>query len=649
MAMRGCGNVFSVIKIGRRAALLLAALCFICMARAEAGIESWSALQGAIDSAVSGDTIILTGNVKAGESDTALVIPDGLEITLDLNGFTLDRNLKKRVDIDGSAIRLRSGAMLTIMDSGTGPTGKIMGGYAEHGGGINNNGMLVLEGGCITGNTARSAGGGIVNYGILVVSGGVITGNSAGVKGGGIYNEEKGYVTIVSDTVFDNSAPRNEDIMNLGSVKAIGGETVELAAITAYLELLSILPVLALMLILGLSVHLDNYLDRNQKRIMYIICALVFALILQNDLENRLSIRGDGGVFRTLLTIYGYAVRPAILAMFLCLVRPGRRYRAVWVLVGFNAAIYLTALFSPLAFRFSRGHFIEGPLNWTCLIVSVLLLAYLFYLTVRVFHPRKHRETWIPVLVTAIIGASVALDYTVEFSEQPVSFLTIGIAISSVFYYVWLHLQFVREHEEALRAEQRIQIMMTQIQPHFLFNTLSTIRALCAKDPPTAIHIIERFSVYLRQNLDALDQAELIPLSRELEHTRIYLEIEARRFPNIRVNYDIQDQDCRLPALTIQPLVENAIRHGVRIRDDGVVNVRTRRAGDAHLIVIEDNGKGFDVNALKNDGGKHIGINNVKSRIEQMCGGTLSVDSRVGEGTTVTLRIPAMSANGEKL
>lgn len=351
---------------------------------------------------------------------------------------------------------------------------------------------------------------------------------------------------------------------------------------------------------------------------------------------------------RTLISICGYAVRPVILAMFLCLVRPGRRYTAVWAVVGINAAVYLTALFSPLTSRFSRGHFIAGPLNRTCLIVSALLIIYLFCLTVRVFHPRKHRETWIPVLVTAIIGASVALDYTVEYNDRPVSFLTIGIAIGCVFYYVWLHLQFVREHEEALRSEQRIQIMMTQIQPHFLFNTLSTIRALCAKDPPTAIHIIERFSVYLRQNLETLDQVELIPLSKELEHTRIYLEIEALRFPNIRVNYDIRDEDCRVPALTIQPLVENAIRHGVRIRDEGVVNVRTYREGEAHLIVIEDNGRGFDVNGIKIDGGRHIGISNVKSRIEQMCGGTLAIQSRVGEGTTVTLRIPATGANGGK-
>ncbi|MBQ6122599.1 MAG: hypothetical protein IJI59_12780 [Clostridia bacterium] len=192
MAMRGCGDVVSVSRIARLAALLLAALCLICSARADSGIESWSALQNAIDSAASGDTIVLTGDLTAGASDTALVIPDGLEITLDLNGFTLDRNLERRIDVDGAAIRLLSGAMLTVMDSGTAPTGTITGGYATHGGGINNNGTLILKGGRVSGNTASTAGGGVVNYGVLVVSGGVITGNSAGEKGGGVYNVPRG-------------------------------------------------------------------------------------------------------------------------------------------------------------------------------------------------------------------------------------------------------------------------------------------------------------------------------------------------------------------------------------------------------------------------------------------------------------------------
>ena len=85
----------------------------------------------------------------------------------------------------------------------------------------------------------------------------------------------------------------------------------------------------------------------------------------------------------------------------------------------------------------------------------------------------------------------------------------------------------------------------------------------------------------------------MVPVTKELEHTRLYAEIEMLRFPNVRVEYQIEDSGFKIPALTIQPLVENAIRHGVRIRNDGLVTVSTFREADAHRITIEDNGAGL--------------------------------------------------------
>ncbi|MBO7662106.1 MAG: histidine kinase, partial [Clostridia bacterium] len=94
------------------------------------------------------------------------------------------------------------------------------------------------------------------------------------------------------------------------------------------------------------------------------------------------------------------------------------------------------------------------------------------------------------------------------------------------------------------------------------------------------------FSNYLRQNIDSLDQENLIPLEKEMEHVRIYTKIEQTRFPNIRVVYDLQDTDFSVPPLTVQPLVENAIRHGVRIREEGLVEIITRRTETGHEITI---------------------------------------------------------------
>ena len=211
---------------------------------------------------------------------------------------------------------------------------------------------------------------------------------------------------------------------------------------------------------------------------------------------------------------------------------------------------------------------------------------------------------------------------------------------SSLLFYIWIHLQFVREHEEDLKARQRIQIMVSQIQPHFLYNTLSTIQAMCVTDPMGAKDTIEKFGIYLRQNIDSLSQAELIPVQKELEHTHIYAEIEMVRYENVMVEFNTPDLGFSLPTLTIQPLVENAIRHGVRIRENGLVTVRTRKKEGYHEIVVEDNGKGFDTGLIAHFDEEHIGLKNVRERIEKLCGGSMHIESCIGEGTVITIHIP---------
>ena len=129
-------------------------------------------------------------------------------------------------------------------------------------------------------------------------------------------------------------------------------------------------------------------------------------------------------------------------------------------------------------------------------------------------------------------------------------------------------------------------------------------------------------------------------------NTRLYADIEILRFPNIRVEYRIEDAQFRIPALTIQPLVENAIRHGVRSREDGLVTISTVREAGAHRITVQDNGVGFDPKHQQDE--SHIGLQNVKERVERMCGGTVIVESEIGAGTVVTLLIPDTSQNGMK-
>lgn len=402
-----------------------------------------------------------------------------------------------------------------------------------------------------------------------------------------------------------------------------------------------ILPLVLQLIGLLFVVLSDTYMRREHRQVMLCIIAVVFSLVVQNNLEAWLTTSGVSPFARKLVGIYGYCTRPVIIVFFFYIVDMDRSHWLGWLLVGLNAAIYLTALFTDISFTITESNaFRRGPLGYSCHFISSLLLAYLLFITSREFNRVRKAEALIPIFNVLLIIVSIVLDTEVYYSKySPIAFLTITMVSSTVFYYIWLHLQFVREHEDALRAEQRIQIMMSQIQPHFLYNTLSTIQALCRIDPEKAFDTVGMFGKYLRQNIDSLDQPELIPVRKELEHTQLYAEIEMIRFPNIRVEYDVEDEGFSLPALTIQPMVENAIRHGVRIRQDGLVSVLTRRTLQYHEVVISDNGIGFDPADVSPEE-THIGIRNVRERLERMCGGTLDIESVPGRGTTVTIRSP---------
>ena len=403
----------------------------------------------------------------------------------------------------------------------------------------------------------------------------------------------------------------------------------------------AILPLFLELFCLLFVVLLDPYIKRSHRRIMLISIALITLSVVQNLLNDYFGFYYNNPTLRTLNSIFGYSVSPVIIVLFCMLVSDKTKQLPLWIVTGVNALIHSTSLFSHVCFWISDdNHFRRGPLTYTSHVVCAGLLLYLLYLTLKRKSDRKSSRLFIPVFNILSVVAAFLLDTFVTHTDEGVTFTTIATVNSCLFYYIWMHLEFVHDHEKALMAEQRIKIMMSQIQPHFLYNTLSSIQALCLADPEKAFDVTEKLGTYLRQNIDSLDQPQLIPFEKELEHTRVYSEIEMIRFPSIRIEYDTRDTDFSIPALTVQPLVENAIRHGIRGVENGIVCVSSKKAGDFYEIMISDNGRGFDVQAAENASGTHIGLHNVKERIEEMCGGTLTIESITGAGTTITSRIP---------
>jgi LytS/YehU family sensor histidine kinase len=193
---------------------------------------------------------------------------------------------------------------------------------------------------------------------------------------------------------------------------------------------------------------------------------------------------------------------------------------------------------------------------------------------------------------------------------------------------------------EAELKESRVSIMLSQIQPHFIYNTLGTIERMCLKDPEKAFHLVRDFSLYLRGNFSELDSVTPIRFTEELKHVEHYVNIEKVRFPDMNIEYDVETTEFVLPALSVQPLVENAIKHGLmRLESGGTVVIRSYETSSHFCVEVRDDGVGFDT-SLPIEEKKHVGLRNIRGRLKAMVNGELTIESQIGVGTRAVISIP---------
>ena len=233
----------------------------------------------------------------------------------------------------------------------------------------------------------------------------------------------------------------------------------------------------------------------------------------------------------------------------------------------------------------------------------------------------------------------VAIVLQNDFKGYAIAYLSIIIAIEILFFFlnVQKNIQLVEEQQK--NKEAQIKIMMSQIQPHFIYNSLSSISTLIPLDPNKAQKALDDFTEYLRHNLSSLTETKLIPFEDELRHIQTYVSLEKVRF-NDRVNviYDIEVKDFSVPPLSIQPIVENAIKHGILKKiEGGTISIKTYSTKDSYVVEVIDNGVGFDMNSIDFEANKHFGINNIRHRIKSMCNGSLEIISEINKGTKAVI------------
>ena len=305
-------------------------------------------------------------------------------------------------------------------------------------------------------------------------------------------------------------------------------------------------------------------------------------------------------------------------------------------------------LFYPLYFSVdSEGVYHREPLfvwSQAYFFIGLLIVTVAFFISkVSV----KERLITASFVLIPVLNQIVTL-YSFEIStEYPAMMLSIVLVFGVL----------VTKREKDLLAaekelyESKVKIMVSQIQPHFMYNALSSIAMLCKINPDTANKATITFAQYLRGNMDSLKQTAPIPFEQELEHLKKYLYIEELRFgKKLNIEYDIQATDFVLPQLTIQPLAENAVKHGLsKKRGGGTLTIATRETENAFEVIVSGDGTGFDVNEKKNDGRSHVGMENVTRRLREMCGADVVITSEVGKGTEAKIIIPKENNNENTL
>ena len=383
---------------------------------------------------------------------------------------------------------------------------------------------------------------------------------------------------------------------------------------------------------------------------------LFFAFLLVFALSNMIGqlLRGvPGGTARAILTVSNFLELTTSCLLtyiaaryYLSLLDPDKKRKALRITF---AAMFLTHVllvtvsqFTGLLYIIDESNVYHRTAGYPLAYIMPVSILVLNAVLLRREHGRLSRKErfafWIFVLfpITAMI---------IQLFIYGIYIVVFASILTGLFLYMFI----ISDQEEKLEQQTKelnnlkMTILTQQIQPHFIYNTMNTAYLLTQRDPEQARTLIRDFMTYLKMNIGALSASEPVSFTEELNCTKAYADILIGRFNGrFSVEYDIDFMDFELPPLTIQPIVENAIKHGVLASDkpNRSILIRSRKEEDNAIVYVSDNGPGFDVKSAPSGESTHIGLENVRERLQYMCRGTLLVTSTPGEGTTVTISVP---------
>ena len=403
--------------------------------------------------------------------------------------------------------------------------------------------------------------------------------------------------------------------------------------------------------ILGLLiflVHITNFIfkknKRNDEKALFVFIAftafhfsvyLLYTFIHINYTSNNFVIS-----FYTLFYIMNNLEAFLLFIYMLKYIKLNRNIKHILSLINiilFSLMVLTDFLnvFTHIFFYAEDGVYIRSKTMIIAQIYQFIMLTIVFFVTL--FNKKLNFREKTAFGIYCMMPLIAILIQNI-FKGYAIAYASIIIAVEILFFFINVEKNIELAREEEKNKEAQIKLMLSQIQPHFIYNSLSSISTLIEIEPARAQKALDDFTDYLRMNLASVTETKLIPFEYELKHIKTYVELEKIRFGDrINVIYDIGTTDFNVSPLSIQPVVENAIKHGILKRiEGGTVNIKTYENDTSCVIEIEDNGVGFNIKDVNFFNNKHFGINNIKYRIDKS-NGKFEIDSEVNKGTKVKI------------
>jgi len=406
--------------------------------------------------------------------------------------------------------------------------------------------------------------------------------------------------------------------------------------------------ILALVLLLG-SVHRAKL--RSRPTALSRIMLFLIWIMLSCQTLSLLVFRPVTFVFH-LLTGIGFLAFFAVLSFYLLYLRELLEldFKAARAAVTANTAVCLWAgaawfvtCFHPFFFDIDAGAATNRTIFFLCCLPNVTTFL-LDVVLLRIARKKLRPLDYLFLILTPLLPLiSPLLSLIIPGLQMRYPLMLMSLYINNIHINVKLDERLEKTEQEA--REYRLRTTLQRVKPHYVYNVLASIYYLCEKAPMEAQRAIGVFTDYLRNVLKTINEDRLVPFAWELDVIRNYLELEKLRFGDrIQVRFDVQEEDFLIPPLTVQPLVENAVKHGIGQRaQGGSLRIVSEKVDGGYRVTVEDDGVGFSPAELERDT-DHTGIRNIREALALICGGTVDIRSAPGEGAAVSVFFPQTPA-----